>query len=169
MSPRKERRRLGSNSLGMPGNAAKWELWLRLVGTRFLLLHGPQETGLTLVGGKSRSCDSSDLKLPFPLGYLLKNKDPTHQIQQRSTKLSHALFRNTSTVFLRLAWKMAGMSVSITGPTLLDVQKLVNTDIQHITIIYTARSIGYLIGSLSGYECLHHWTYFTGCAKPSQH
>ncbi|GFW71953.1 HTH_Tnp_Tc3_2 domain-containing protein [Trichonephila clavipes] len=43
-----------------------------------------------------------------------------------------------------------GMSVSITGPTLLDIQKLVNTDIQHITIIYTARSIGYLIGSLSG-------------------
>ncbi|GFW16004.1 hypothetical protein TNCV_4432771 [Trichonephila clavipes] len=43
-------------------NDAKCELWFRLAGTRFLLLHGPQETGLTLVGGRTRSWDSSDLK-----------------------------------------------------------------------------------------------------------
>ncbi|PNF32057.1 hypothetical protein B7P43_G05747 [Cryptotermes secundus] len=28
-------------------NAAKCELWLRLVGTRLVPLHGPQQTGLT--------------------------------------------------------------------------------------------------------------------------
>ncbi|GFR03164.1 hypothetical protein TNCT_305171 [Trichonephila clavata] len=42
-------------------NAAKCE-WLRLVGNRLLLLHSPQETGLTLIGGRSRSCASSNPK-----------------------------------------------------------------------------------------------------------
>ncbi|GFX79661.1 uncharacterized protein TNCV_2745801 [Trichonephila clavipes] len=51
ISPRKERRRPGNNSLKMLSNAVKCELWLRLVGTKFLLLHSPQETGSTLVGG----------------------------------------------------------------------------------------------------------------------
>ncbi|GFV71454.1 hypothetical protein TNCV_4562061 [Trichonephila clavipes] len=45
-----------------PANAAKCELWHRLVETRFLLLNCPQETDLTFVEERSRSCDSSDLK-----------------------------------------------------------------------------------------------------------
>ncbi|GBM16324.1 Sodium-dependent glucose transporter 1A [Araneus ventricosus] len=51
---------------------------------------------------------------------------------------------------LYLCFLMLGMSVAIPGPTLLDLQNLVNTDMQHIAFIYTARSAGYLIGSLSG-------------------
>ncbi|GFR24968.1 hypothetical protein TNCT_83591 [Trichonephila clavata] len=43
-------------------NAAKCELWLRLVGTRYLLRHDLQEIGLTLLGGRFRLCGSSDLK-----------------------------------------------------------------------------------------------------------
>ncbi|GFX91166.1 hypothetical protein TNCV_1245811 [Trichonephila clavipes] len=35
-------------------------VWLSLVGTRLLTLHGPQEIGLTSAGGKSRSCYCSD-------------------------------------------------------------------------------------------------------------
>ncbi|GFQ95703.1 uncharacterized protein TNCT_96981 [Trichonephila clavata] len=45
-----------------PAHVAKCEPWLRFVGTRFLLLHGLQETGLILVRGKSRSCESRDMK-----------------------------------------------------------------------------------------------------------
>ncbi|PRD31460.1 UNVERIFIED_CONTAM: hypothetical protein NCL1_23501 [Trichonephila clavipes] len=44
------------------GKAVKRELWLSLVGTRLLTLHGPQEIGLTSAGGKSRSCYCSDPK-----------------------------------------------------------------------------------------------------------
>ncbi|KAF8785944.1 Sodium-dependent glucose transporter 1 like protein [Argiope bruennichi] len=51
---------------------------------------------------------------------------------------------------LYLCFLMLGMSVAIPGPTLLDLQNLVNTDMQHIAFIYTARSAGYLFGSLSG-------------------
>ncbi|CAL1261621.1 unnamed protein product [Larinioides sclopetarius] len=51
---------------------------------------------------------------------------------------------------LYLCFLMLGMSVAIPGPTLLDLQNLVGTDMQHIAFIYTARSAGYLFGSLSG-------------------
>ncbi|GFY35240.1 hypothetical protein TNCV_5046141 [Trichonephila clavipes] len=60
MSLCKKRRRPGNNSLRMPSEHCG-ALWLSLAGTRFLF-HGPQETGLTLVGGRSRSCDCSDQK-----------------------------------------------------------------------------------------------------------
>lgn len=65
-------------------------------------------------------------------------------------KLSEKCIKIIKTCNLYLCFLVLGMSVSITGPTLLDLQTLVNTDIQHIAIIYTARSIGYLIGSLTG-------------------
>lgn len=44
------------------------------------------------------------------------------------------------------------MCVAVPGPTLLDLQHLVNTDTKNIAFIYTARSIGYLIGSLAGID-----------------
>ena len=45
---------------------------------------------------------------------------------------------------------LKGMSISLTGPCLLDLQHTVHTDTQHIAMIYTARSTGYLIGAIIG-------------------
>ncbi|GFT85612.1 hypothetical protein TNCV_4253321 [Trichonephila clavipes] len=63
MSHHKERRRPGNNCPRMSSKRREMcELWLRLIETRFLLLHDPQEIGLTLVSGRSESRDSSNLK-----------------------------------------------------------------------------------------------------------
>ncbi|GIY14926.1 sodium-dependent glucose transporter 1 [Caerostris extrusa] len=51
---------------------------------------------------------------------------------------------------LYLCFLVVGMNIAVTGPTLLDLKNLVNTDMEHIAFIYTARSTGYLIGSLTG-------------------
>ncbi|GFT25663.1 transposable element Tcb1 transposase [Trichonephila clavipes] len=60
MSPRKERGYVQETILSVcPANAQSVSCGIRLVG---LLIHGPQETGLTLLGGKSRPWCSSDLK-----------------------------------------------------------------------------------------------------------
>ncbi|GFT87380.1 hypothetical protein TNCV_413691 [Trichonephila clavipes] len=61
VSARKERRFPGNSSLRFPRIVATCELLNRLVGTRILLLHGPLKTSLTLVGGRSRLWESSDL------------------------------------------------------------------------------------------------------------
>ncbi|KFM60628.1 Sodium-dependent glucose transporter 1, partial [Stegodyphus mimosarum] len=65
-------------------------------------------------------------------------------------KLSEKWLRIIKTTNLYLCFFNLGMSVAVPGPTLLDMQNLVNTDTQHIAFIYTARSIGYLVGSLLG-------------------
>ncbi|KAG8186959.1 hypothetical protein JTE90_028255 [Oedothorax gibbosus] len=51
---------------------------------------------------------------------------------------------------LYLCFIVLGMCVAVPGPTLLDLQHLVHTDTKNIAFIYTARSIGYLVGSLGG-------------------
>ncbi|GIY85280.1 sodium-dependent glucose transporter 1 [Caerostris darwini] len=42
-----------------------------------------------------------------------------------------------------------GMSIAITGPTLLELKNLVNTDMAHIAFIYTARSAGCAFGNIA--------------------
>lgn len=45
---------------------------------------------------------------------------------------------------------LQGLMMSIPGPTLLDLRHSSGTDAHSISFIFTARSIGYLIGSLIG-------------------
>ncbi|XP_023211302.1 sodium-dependent glucose transporter 1-like isoform X2 [Centruroides sculpturatus] len=52
------------------------------------------------------------------------------------------------TINLFLSFFGLGMCVSIPGPTLLELQRTVNTDSEHISFIYIARSSGYLFGSI---------------------
>lgn len=40
--------------------------------------------------------------------------------------------------------------MAIPGPTLLDLGRRVSRDVEHMTFIFTARSFGYLIGSVVG-------------------
>lgn len=51
------------------------------------------------------------------------------------------------TINLFLSFFGLGLCVSIPGPTLLDLQRIVGTDSEHITFIYISRSSGYLFGS----------------------
>ncbi|XP_042909071.2 sodium-dependent glucose transporter 1 [Parasteatoda tepidariorum] len=43
-----------------------------------------------------------------------------------------------------------GLCAAITGPTLIDLTRIVNTDIATIAFIYTGRSCGYIGGSFIG-------------------
>ncbi|XP_013788363.1 sodium-dependent glucose transporter 1A-like [Limulus polyphemus] len=54
------------------------------------------------------------------------------------------------TANLYFAFVTLGMAVAITGPTLLDLERAVNTDTEHISYIIVGRGIGYLIGSIVG-------------------
>ncbi|GFY39101.1 sodium-dependent glucose transporter 1 [Trichonephila inaurata madagascariensis] len=44
----------------------------------------------------------------------------------------------------------SGISMAVIGPVLLNLQEIVHTDTEHIAVIYTGRSNGYLFGSLVG-------------------
>ncbi|XP_064600627.1 sodium-dependent glucose transporter 1-like [Liolophura sinensis] len=54
------------------------------------------------------------------------------------------------TAGVSLAFLALGLCIAIPGPTLLDLMERVNTDTLHITYIFTARSGGYLLGSILG-------------------
>lgn len=54
------------------------------------------------------------------------------------------------TVVHYLMFAILGLMMSIPGPTLLDLKQLSGTDSYGISFIFTARSTGYLIGSLTG-------------------
>ncbi|CAG5127349.1 unnamed protein product [Candidula unifasciata] len=54
------------------------------------------------------------------------------------------------TAVLSMSFFCLGLCIAIPGPTLLDLGKRVNRSIEHMTFIFTARSVGYLIGSLTG-------------------
>lgn len=58
-------------------------------------------------------------------------------------------YRSFLTLIL-LLYLFQGLSIAIPGPTLLDLQNIVQTDTSHIAYIYLARSSGYLMGSLIG-------------------
>lgn len=49
-----------------------------------------------------------------------------------------------------LMFGILGLMMSIPGPTLLDLRHSCGTDSHSVSLIFTARSIGYLVGSLSG-------------------
>ncbi|PRD26759.1 UNVERIFIED_CONTAM: Sodium-dependent glucose transporter 1 [Trichonephila clavipes] len=63
------------------------------------------------------------------------------------------------TVVHYLMYAILGLMMSIPGPTLLDLKQITDTDSYSISFIFTARSTGYLIGSLTGSNasCLRIW------------
>ncbi|BFZ03935.1 hypothetical protein BsWGS_06973 [Bradybaena similaris] len=54
------------------------------------------------------------------------------------------------TVALSMAFFCMGLCIAIPGPTLLELGRRVHRDTEHMTFIFTARSVGFLIGSLVG-------------------
>ncbi|CAL1291790.1 unnamed protein product, partial [Larinioides sclopetarius] len=65
-------------------------------------------------------------------------------------KFSTEVLRIIKTCNLYASCISSGIAVAVVGPCLLDFQEIVHTDTQHIAVIYTGRSIGYLVGSLIG-------------------
>ncbi|XP_076371221.1 sodium-dependent glucose transporter 1A-like isoform X2 [Tachypleus tridentatus] len=70
----------------------------------------------------------------------------------RASKLK--IFKTANLYF---AFVTLGMAVAITGPTLLDLERAVNTDTEHISYIIVGRGIGYLIGSIVGGILFDHF------------
>ncbi|XP_070200497.1 sodium-dependent glucose transporter 1-like isoform X2 [Littorina saxatilis] len=58
--------------------------------------------------------------------------------------------RFTKTLALALAFFALGLCVSIPGATLLDLEERTHTTTEHISFIFTGRSLGYLLGSVVG-------------------
>ncbi|XP_052067625.1 uncharacterized protein LOC127706946 [Mytilus californianus] len=56
----------------------------------------------------------------------------------------------TKTTCLSLAFFTLGLCIAIPGPTLLDLGDKINTDTTHMALIFSARSVGYLLGALIG-------------------
>ncbi|GIX73280.1 sodium-dependent glucose transporter 1A [Caerostris extrusa] len=65
-------------------------------------------------------------------------------------KLSTRSIKIIKTCNLYLCFLVLGMSVALCPANTVRFKNLVNTDMAHIAFIYTARSTGYLIGSLAG-------------------
>ncbi|GFQ87784.1 choline transporter-like protein 1 [Trichonephila clavata] len=172
MSPHKEKKRPGSKSLRMLGEFRECELWLRLVGTRSLLLHGSQETCLTVVGGRSRSCNRSDLKYlqlskscsegscrdgdcvkECPKGY---EKSTLHRcLPNEITSTSSKVFKSTFSFFeevgsdITLCWKelvlLCVISIGLSLLLLLLFRFCAAIIIWTVLLAVTAASIGITI------------------------
>ncbi|KAJ8298960.1 hypothetical protein KUTeg_023020 [Tegillarca granosa] len=70
------------------------------------------------------------------------------------TKWCHSF---TKTICLSLAFLALGLCIAIPGPTLLDLMDRVKTDTTHMLLIFSARSVGYLFGSLVGGFLFDHF------------
>ncbi|XP_055952788.1 sodium-dependent glucose transporter 1A-like [Argiope bruennichi] len=65
-------------------------------------------------------------------------------------KFSSKTLRIIKTCNLYASCISGGIAFAVVGPCLLDLQEIVHTDTEHIGVIYTGRSAGYLVGSLIG-------------------
>lgn len=61
------------------------------------------------------------------------------------------------TICLSLTFLTLGLCIAIPGPTLIDLKERINTDTTHMALIFTARSVGYLLGSLVGGFLFDHF------------
>ncbi|GBM80847.1 Sodium-dependent glucose transporter 1 [Araneus ventricosus] len=66
------------------------------------------------------------------------------------TKLSSKALRIIKTCNLYASCISSGIAMAVVGPCLLEFQEIVHTDAEHRALIYTGRSIGYLVGCLLG-------------------
>ncbi|XP_072016263.1 sodium-dependent glucose transporter 1A-like [Amphiura filiformis] len=64
--------------------------------------------------------------------------------------------RLKKTIVLCGAFIGLGLAVAVIGPTLQDLKTHLETDLPHISYIFTGRSIGYVIGSIVGGVFLEH-------------
>ncbi|KAK3103868.1 hypothetical protein FSP39_022518 [Pinctada imbricata] len=69
---------------------------------------------------------------------------------RKTSSLSQWCHRFSKTVCLSLAFFTLGLCIAIPGPTFIDLQQRIESDTTHTALIFTARSIGYLLGSLVG-------------------
>ncbi|KAH9500475.1 hypothetical protein Btru_072010 [Bulinus truncatus] len=58
--------------------------------------------------------------------------------------------RMMKTLAISMAFFCLGLCVAIPGPTLIELGRNVNSNTEHMSYIFTARSMGYLIGSVVG-------------------
>lgn len=58
-------------------------------------------------------------------------------------------FRFTFKHFICILW-IQGLAIAVLGPTLQDLQVQLQTDLPHISYIFTGRSAGYVAGSILG-------------------
>ncbi|GFN98763.1 sodium-dependent glucose transporter 1 [Plakobranchus ocellatus] len=75
---------------------------------------------------------------------LLGHSDET---SKEKTELKRKL---SKTGALAMAFFCLGLCIAIPGPTLLDLGRMVGRDTQHMVLVFTARSLGYLLGSVAG-------------------
>ena len=52
------------------------------------------------------------------------------------------------TLILFLCWISLGLFVAIPGPTLLDLQDLIGTSFEEISLMLPSRSFGYMLGAV---------------------
>lgn len=78
---------------------------------------------------------------------LLYDDSVTVSVRPRPADWCHKI---TKTLCLSLAFFVLGLCIAVPGPTLLDLTEKINTDITHISTIFSARAVGYLFGAIVG-------------------
>ncbi|XP_050407953.1 sodium-dependent glucose transporter 1A [Patella vulgata] len=91
--------------------------------------------------------DQDDEQILFDQEGLLSNPNtPSSSRTQRSTWCK----KFVQTIVLSVAFFALGLCIAIPGPTLLDLGERTHASTDKISLIFTARSIGYLLGSIIG-------------------
>lgn len=78
---------------------------------------------------------------------LLYDDSVTVSVRPRPADWCHKL---NKTLCLSLAFFVLGLCIAVPGPTLLDLAEKIDTDISHISTIFSARAVGYLLGAILG-------------------
>ncbi|KAK6191355.1 hypothetical protein SNE40_003069 [Patella caerulea] len=91
--------------------------------------------------------DQDDEQILFDQEGLLSNSNTPSSSRTQSSTWSKKFIQ---TIVLSLAFFALGLCIAIPGPTLLDLGERVHASIDKISLIFTARSFGYLLGSIIG-------------------
>ncbi|OWF50543.1 sodium-dependent glucose transporter 1-like [Mizuhopecten yessoensis] len=87
--------------------------------------------------------DVEEEEVTFDEAGLLDNK----QKRSRSSVWCQSMIK---ILCLSLAFFSLGLCIAIPGPTLIDLGERVQSDTTHMALVFTARSVGYLLGALVG-------------------
>ncbi|KAK3608535.1 hypothetical protein CHS0354_010394 [Potamilus streckersoni] len=82
---------------------------------------------------------------------LLHEDEP---VRSRLSQWWHKFFK---TLCLSFSFFVLGLCISIPGPTLLDLGERVHADTGPMTLVFTGRSLGYLVGSILGGVLFDHF------------
>ncbi|XP_070573005.1 sodium-dependent glucose transporter 1A-like [Ptychodera flava] len=94
-----------------------------------------------------RLVDRDRLVVPDDDDGELTDAPPTVLEDKTDQEVAH---REMTTSALCAAFVCLGLMIAIVGPCLVDLRHNVQASFQHITFIFTVRSVGYLIGALIG-------------------